>query len=113
MFADASPAVQAASLVHSLREMEDDPDSFAKLQKAWVDGDVGFIEREALTPMRVETPVLYRRLVVARNRAWTATIEGLLKGPEQAFIVVGVGHLIGPDSVPAMLRRKGFAVEGP
>jgi uncharacterized protein YbaP (TraB family) len=37
----------------------------------------------------------------------------LLKSSERAFIVVGVGHLVGPDSVPALLRRRGVAVEGP
>ena len=63
--------------------------------------------------MKAKAPRLYRRLVTNRNRAWVATIEGLLKGSEQALIVVGVGHLVGPDSVPAMLRRRGFAVEGP
>jgi uncharacterized protein YbaP (TraB family) len=113
MFADASPREQAASLVMSLRELEEDPEGFSKLQKAWVDGDVGFLAQEAVAPMKQKAPRLYRRWVTTRNRAWTATIEGLLKGSEQAFIVVGVGHLIGPDSVPAMLRRKGFAVEGP
>lgn len=113
LFANASPREQAASLVQSLRELEAEPEAFAKLQQAWVDGDVRFLEREAVAPMKAKAPRLYRRLVTARNQAWTTTIEGLLKGSEQAFIVVGVGHLIGPDSVPAMLRRKGFAVEGP
>ncbi len=74
---------------------------------------VEVIERESIAPMRRKAPRLYRRMVTSRNRAWTATIESLLKGSEQAFIVVGVGHLIGPDSVPVMLRKKGFAVEGP
>ncbi len=113
MFAAASPREQADTLVQSLKEMESEPDAFAQLQKAWVAGDVGSIERQSIAPMRRKAPRLYRRMVTSRNRAWTATIESLLKGSEQAFIVVGVGHLIGPDSVPVMLRKKGFAVEGP
>ena len=36
-----------------------------------------------------------------------------LDGSGQAVMVVGVGHLIGPDSVPALLRKQGFRVEGP
>ena len=113
LFADAPPREQAASLVQSLQELEAEPDAFAKLQQAWTSGDVRFLEREAVAPMKAKAPRLYRRLVTNRNRAWVATIEGLLKGSEQALIVVGVGHLVGPDSVPAMLRRRGFAVEGP
>jgi uncharacterized protein YbaP (TraB family) len=28
-------------------------------------------------------------------------------------VVVGVGHLIGPDGVPARLRALGYSVTGP
>ena len=28
-------------------------------------------------------------------------------------VVVGVGHMVGPDSLPAMLRARGFSVDGP
>lgn len=113
MFAELPPALQARALVDTLEEMEEKPDAFARLQQAWMDSDLAFIEREALTPMRTDEPALYRRLVVSRNQAWIGRIEALLRGSEKALIVVGVGHLIGPDSVPAMLRKRGYAVEGP
>lgn len=104
---------QVASLQESLRQIEEEPAAFDVLQKAWVDGDVAAIVREGVDPMRKTTPGSYRRLVVERNRRWVDEIERLLKTPERAFIVVGVGHLVGPDSVPALLRRRGIAVEGP
>ena len=63
--------------------------------------------------LRREAPGAYERLVVARNRRWVARIEELLKTPGRTFAVVGVGHLVGPDSVPALLRRDGLAVDGP
>ena len=110
---------QVASLIQTLKEMEDKPDAFAGLQTAWVAGDVGWIEREALTPMRQESPRLYETLVVQRNRRWVAQIERLLKGEgsegreRRIVVVVGVGHLVGPESVPLLLKRRGFTVEGP
>jgi uncharacterized protein YbaP (TraB family) len=104
---------QVASLEETLRQIEEEPAAFDKLQKAWVDGDVATIVREGVEPMREATPELYRLLVVERNRRWADQIERLLKTPERAFIVVGVGHLVGPDSVPTLLRRRGVAVEGP
>lgn len=111
--AGASAKEQAASLEETLRQIEEEPDAFDKLQRAWVDGDVATIVREGVDPLRKVTPRLYKRLVVDRNRRWVDQIERLLKTPERAFIVVGVGHLVGPDSVPAMLRRRGVTVEGP
>lgn len=113
MLASAPEYEQVAGLMQALEQIETEPDSFAELQKAWTSGDTAWIDREALGPIRKETPKLYDALVVERNRRWTVAIERLLKGPEKAFIVVGVGHLVGPDSVPAMLRAKGFVVEGP
>jgi len=113
MIADRPLADQVKAMAETLREIEDEPDSFARLQKAWMDADIGWLEREAIAPMRKETPRLYKVMVVDRNRRWVDEIERLLKTTDHVFIVVGVGHLVGPDSVPVMLRRKGVAVEGP
>lgn len=112
-FADAPLAAQAASLAETLRQIEEEPESFNALEEAWIAGDVNRLQAEALEPLRKAAPEVFDRLVTRRNQAWVETIEGLLKSGEQAFIVVGVGHLIGPEGAPALLRRKGIAVEGP
>jgi len=104
---------QVASLGQSLKEIETEPDLFDRIVAAWVAGDARAVSRLAVLPIRKDAPGTYKRLVVDRNRRWTSTIEGLLDRPRRVFIVVGVGHLVGPDSVPALLRRKGVQVEGP
>ena len=40
-------------------------------------------------------------------------ISALLDEPKTYFITVGAGHLAGPRGVPALLRAKGFKVDGP
>jgi len=37
----------------------------------------------------------------------------MLASPDTHFVTVGVGHLVGPDSVVARLRAKGYKVLGP
>jgi uncharacterized protein YbaP (TraB family) len=37
----------------------------------------------------------------------------MLAEPHTYFITVGAGHLLGPKGVPALLRAKGYRVEGP
>ncbi|HEY8002722.1 MAG TPA: TraB/GumN family protein [Phenylobacterium sp.] len=104
---------QVASLRETLREMDEKPDEFQVLVKAWTDGDVKALDREALAPMRDTTPDLFRRLVTERNARWTKTLAARLKGRGHTVVVVGIGHLIGPDGVPARLRALGYSVTGP
>lgn len=112
-FAGASEADQVASLEDSLRVMEEDPGAFGELVDAWVGGDLAAIEALGLKPLRKAAPGLYDRLIVQRNARWAKTIEERLAGSGETVVVVGAGHLTGPDGVPAMLRARGLTVEGP
>jgi uncharacterized protein len=104
---------QIASLRETLDEIDQGPAVYQRLVRAWMAGDAGAIRREALQPMMAEAPGVYRSLVVERNRRWVETIENRLQGSGEAVVIVGVGHLVGPDGVPAMLRARGIKVEGP
>ncbi|MFA7263993.1 MAG: TraB/GumN family protein [Caulobacter sp.] len=112
-FADAPLADQLASLEDTLKQIDEDPAYYDRLIDAWVDGDTRAIEDLGLTPMKQVSLYLYDRLIVQRNRRWAETIAERLAGAGETVIVVGVGHLVGPDSVPALLRARGFKVEGP
>ena len=76
-------------------------------------GDTAGLVTEALDPLQKATPGMYDRLIKQRNTAWIPKIMDRLAGSGETVIVVGVGHLVGPDSVPAMLRARGITVEGP
>jgi uncharacterized protein YbaP (TraB family) len=104
---------QMASLRETLHEMDEKPDEFQILVKAWTDGDIQVLDREALAPIRDTTPGLFRRLVTDRNARWTKVLDARLKGRGRTVVVVGIGHLIGPDGVPARLRALGYSVTGP
>jgi uncharacterized protein YbaP (TraB family) len=104
---------QMASLRQTLHEMDEKPDEFQTLVKAWTDGDIQVLDREALAPIRDTTPGLFRRLVTDRNAHWTKVLDARLKGRGRTVVVVGIGHLIGPDGVPARLRALGYSVTGP
>jgi len=51
------------------------------------------------------------RLLLQRNKDWLDKIETMLAEPENVFIVVGAGHLVGPESVVALLKQKGYKVQ--
>ena len=100
---------QVAYLMSTLDSMESDEDSFAKLIDTWEDGD-----DDALAALMEEdlggTPSLEARLLTDRNRAWIPQVEALLARDHDALVVVGAGHLVGANSVVAMLRAQGYAV---
>jgi uncharacterized protein YbaP (TraB family) len=112
-FADMPIKDQLDSLKETLSDIEKDPGAFDRLAAAWADGDVRTLDEEAVEKLRREAPGAYRTLVVERNRRWADRIAQLLRDDKRIFIVVGVGHLVGPDSVPALLRARGIRVEGP
>lgn len=104
---------QIASLHETLRELDEQPDEFATLVRAWLNGDVAALDHEALAPIRESSPALFKRLVLERNARWTQVLDARLKGHGRTVVVVGIGHLIGPDGVPARLRALGYSVTGP
>jgi uncharacterized protein YbaP (TraB family) len=113
LFADTPLDEQIASLRETLREMEEQPDEFAALVHAWMAGDLAALEREALAPLKKAAPNFFRRVVTDRNVRWARTLDQRLKGEGRTVVVVGMGHLIGPDGVPARLRALGYSVKGP
>jgi uncharacterized protein YbaP (TraB family) len=77
---------------------------------AWKAGDVGTLERLLVGEMR-EIPELYRRLLVERNQTWLPRVEDCVTRHAPCFVVVGAAHLVGPDSLIALLRARGYKVE--
>jgi hypothetical protein len=104
---------QVASLRETLDELDQGPVSYQRLVRAWMAGDARALRREALQPMMSQAPGVYKSLVSDRNHRWVETIAQRLDGSGEAVVIVGVGHLVGPDGVPALLRARGFKVEGP
>lgn len=99
--------------VEMLQALLDDADtqmkSVRQLVTAWRTGDVETMERLLLTELR-EAPEVYQRLLVERNQNWVPTIAEC-KPLAPCLVVVGGAHLIGPDSVVALLSKAGFTVE--
>jgi uncharacterized protein YbaP (TraB family) len=104
---------QIASLNWTVSEIQQDPTSYRRVVDEWMSGDLAGLEHDALDPLRQVSPKLFARLIEARNRHWASVLTARLKQPGSVVVVVGVGHLIGPGGVPALLRAKGYQVDGP
>jgi uncharacterized protein YbaP (TraB family) len=113
MFADVGQADQIASLMDTVTEIKDDPGAYSRLTGDWMRSDLKGIDKDGVEPMRRASPALFKALLTDRNAAWQATLIKRLEGKGKVVVIVGIGHLVGPQGVPQMLRDAGFRVDGP
>jgi uncharacterized protein YbaP (TraB family) len=90
------------------------PDSAAKqlkaIRDAWASGDAAALDGLLNGGMKV-SPGVYTALITNRNHAWIPKLESLIRGKDDALVVVGAGHLVGKDGVVELLRAKGYSIE--
>lgn len=113
VLADVSIDEQTRLFAVTLDEVEKKPETYQGLVDAWDAADLVRLRLDALDPLRTASPRAYRTLIVDRNRRWASEIERRLKRPGAIVVVVGVGHLIGPDGLPSVFRAAGLKVDGP
>ena len=111
--AGGSMAEQITSLDETVREIDEDAGLYGRMIDAWRAGDVVTLKHEALDPVARVTPGAYRTLIVRRNRRWAQVMARLAATRGVHVVVVGAGHLLGPDGLPTLLRRQGLTVSGP
>jgi uncharacterized protein len=104
------PADQDDFIRQTLNEIENQRNNLKSMADAWAAGDTRALESLLLDGFK-ESPRTYQRLVVERNANWLPTLDRCLDAPRPCFVVVGAAHLVGPDGLVAMLRKKGLTVD--
>lgn len=105
--ADLPESEQLAFLENAIDRAARGTDLPNRIADAWESGDLAAIDSILNSELKAEMPSLYRRLLVDRNARYAERIDALLAGKEDQFVAVGIGHLVGADSVQAILGRKG------
>ncbi|RHW17332.1 TraB/GumN family protein [Sphingomonas gilva] len=100
-------AIPEADLLRLLEDEEAYAGDAANEDEAWARGDVSGLA-EGLGEADLG-PAVYAALIRDRNRAWTGWLIERMKRPGTVLFAVGAGHLVGPDSVQAMLAKRGVA----
>jgi uncharacterized protein YbaP (TraB family) len=102
---DALPAEEQADLLMALAR--DSGGEVGRIE-AWLSGDLAALEAagEAL----LADPELRAALQTDRNLRWAPIIAELVERGRRPLVAVGTGHLFGPQSLPALLEARGYAV---
>lgn len=106
-FADLPEAVQIDYL-KSVLDGDGSNTEIDQMADAWSKGDLATLEKGVVEDMRKESPALYQALIAKRNADWAGQIAERLKGSGVSFVAVGAGHLVGPDSLQAQLKKRGI-----
>ena len=108
MMADVPQAEQVTMLHEQLTELDKSAADMNELVATYTAATLTRIRELA-----VKHPAEYKRMVVDRNTRWAATLDSVLKDPSTGtvFVVVGAGHLAGPDSVLKMLEKDGWKIQ--
>ena len=109
--AEMGRGYESQLITQSLEELKTLATDIDQIRLAWRNGDVEAMSELVITPMKQDSPRVYRQLIVDRNRQWLGAIEQYMASPSSELILVGAAHLAGPDSLLKALKRKGFTIE--
>ncbi len=107
-FARLPEASQRYLLLQAAEDARDPAGGYRRLLVAWAAGDEAALAA-TLRPL-LGNAAIRQTLVTDRNRRWARAIERRLARPGRVFVAVGAGHLVGDESVLAMLRARGLRV---
>ncbi len=100
------------SIIESfIREVEELQVIMEGLIKSWRAGDEVEIDKHLSETMCKEYPGLYKRLLTDRNRDWIPRLESLISSGKRTLVIVGVGHLVGEDSIINLLKSRGYKIK--
>ena len=102
--------LQEQMLRSTLTELDSQQNSVAAMINAWKTGDAAALEKMSLSSFDGYRGA-YSSLIVERNNNWVPQIEACMAKPQPCFVVVGAAHLIGPDGLLTLLKKKGYKIE--
>lgn len=98
-------------LLSAMDEAAKGPTMIDEMIRGWQSADTEALARTLSGQLRTEAPDLYRIIFVERNETFARAVERFLAGDKTVLLVIGAGHLAGPDNVRDLLARRGIKVE--
>jgi uncharacterized protein YbaP (TraB family) len=100
---------QQSFLNQTLKDLDISARLADNMMTAWQNGDADKLH-QLLYKSFDNYPGIENRLLIQRNKDWVPKIEDLLAKSNNSMVIVGAGHLIGPEGIVELLRQKGYRV---
>jgi uncharacterized protein YbaP (TraB family) len=110
LFAEMNSQEEESFLQQMLKDLEVVETMLTDIVSAWETGDAEQLG-SILTISFKDHQDIYHRFLTQRNKTWLSKIEGLMAYGDNALIIIGAGHLVGPDNLLQLIKDKGYTVE--
>jgi uncharacterized protein YbaP (TraB family) len=112
LIAPDNPKLEVEEFEGDLKDEQHEEGDWPELLTAWSAADTEKIDKIVNSEF-ADHPDARKAILDDRNRAFLKQIEAMATEDKTFLVTVGVGHLVGPNSLPALLRGDGFKVDGP
>jgi uncharacterized protein YbaP (TraB family) len=112
LFASLPDPLQEKMLVEMMDHDDELVSATREILGAWERGDEAALDRMLFaTSGDADLEAFERRMYSERNQRMSDRLALLAADGRARFVVVGVGHLIGDESLPTLLAQQGFSVK--
>lgn len=111
LIANMGAGDEEALIKSTLEQMDEFKDIFKKLLPAWRLGNEAQLAELMIKSMKEDDPSSFKTMMTDRNHNWIPHIEKMFNDDDKEFVLVGVGHLVGEESVIDLLEKKGYHIE--
>lgn len=94
-----------------LEQVKDYKSYFNQLVAAWRAGDLASLKTLVVDETIKFDPKMYDDVFTKRNNNWQPKIERMFGNKARELVLVGAGHMAGPDGVLALLEKAGYKIE--
>jgi uncharacterized protein YbaP (TraB family) len=101
---------QRAFLDQTLKDLDVAARLAGDMVAAWQRGDADKLHALLFKSFEAH-PNIEDRILTRRNKDWIPKIEAMLGKPQNTMVIVGAGHLIGPEGIVQLLKQKGYQVK--
>jgi len=101
---------QKSFLTQTLKDLDNSAQLADQMMAAWQNGEADDLYALLFKSFE-DHPGIEDRLLTRRNKEWFDRIEKMLKEPKTTMVIVGAGHLVGPESLVDLLMQNGYEVK--
>lgn len=106
LLANMNKQDQSSFLSQTLRDLNLISQLAGEMVSYWKTGDVDSLHGLLFKSFR-DYPNIHDRLLIQRNKEWVSKIENATRENKTVLVIVGAGHLVGPDGILDLLEKRG------